>query len=65
MIYDKTCGRIRLAVKDTPGEPSTAEVEVVTTEATPYGILTGLRLEDLRDLRYLIDRALGSKGAKG
>lgn len=61
MIYDKTCGNVRLIVREPVdfGDPVTAEIEVVPTDNnSAHGIVTNMRLEDLRDLRYLIDRAL-------
>lgn len=52
MIYDKTCGNVRMSVVEAEGE-TRAHINVEADTA-------GLTLEDLRDLRYLIDRALAA-----
>lgn len=51
MTYDKTCGNVRLVVTEPP--PSWATIKFVTGSS-----VSGLTLEDLRDLHYLIGRAL-------
>lgn len=59
MIYDKTCGNVRLEVYDRAGQHPVAKVsldELHPENATQE--IFDFTLEDLRDLRYLIDRAL-------
>lgn len=53
MIYDKTCGNVRLTV-DQHREPAPPMVSI----GAQNQVLNRLVLEDLRDLRHLIDAAL-------
>jgi hypothetical protein len=57
-VFDKTCGMFRLTVS----EPSPSWVTIFPAEANEFDYdqhqLRYIRLEDLHDLRYLIDRAI-------
>ena len=55
MIYKKTCGQFTVEVSD----PSPAWVTISTEDG---GEIRGMKVEDLRDLRHLIDRALVAAG---
>ena len=55
MIYKKTCGHFTVEVSD----PSPAWVTISTEDD---GEIRGMKVEDLRDLRHLIDRALVAAG---
>lgn len=55
-IFDKTCGNVSLTVSDCADHWGT-----ITTK---NGELRGLKPEDLRDLRHLIDRGLAAAKSK-
>ena len=57
MIYDKTCGNVRLTISD----PSPSWVTITHDEVE----LRLMRLDELRDLRYLIDRGLEAASPRG
>lgn len=57
MPFDKTCGQMRLVVW-TDGSPEHAKIYCANHLEQE---ITHIHYDDLRDLRYLIDRALEGK----
>lgn len=55
MIFDKTCGNVTVTVTEV-----SPPVIHWATISNASGELRGLRMEDLRDIRHLIDRALAA-----
>lgn len=61
MHFDKRIGRVRLLILDTNASPTFlygAEIRILMGN-TEHSTNSHLSLDELMDLRYLIDRALG------
>ena len=61
MIYERQCGKWELSVS----EPHPAWVTITLAEEPDRPTFRLLRIEDLVDLRHLIDRAIAAADARG
>lgn len=58
--YRKTCGRISVEIHDMSGSDHPVDVTIASPHSGNMGVNFGLSVEELRDFRHLLDRAIAA-----